>query len=270
MFAEQIRRAVEASPRVGLPKLSAALWKAYAAGGVSEEEAEALSELIEARKKIAPMAAPRLVQRRLGSRPRTPASMARRRSWAAAGRLPPHLAAQFTTAEVAVLAVVAVEVERGGACVLTLEHLAALAGVCRSTVKNALREAQRVGIVSIEERRVSAWRNLPNKVTIVSPEWLTWMRLRSKRGGGKSVPPTSSQDFRRKEARSESGLGRLPRASSAPSPLPIPASNPNDGAKGHSRPNSACPEPRRDSALELALKQLGELVLSDAAKRRER
>jgi len=27
MFAEQIRRAVEASPRVELPKLSSALWK---------------------------------------------------------------------------------------------------------------------------------------------------------------------------------------------------------------------------------------------------
>ena len=30
MFAEQLRRAIEASPRVELPKVSALLWKAYA------------------------------------------------------------------------------------------------------------------------------------------------------------------------------------------------------------------------------------------------
>jgi CRP-like cAMP-binding protein len=213
MFAEQIRRAVEASPRVELPKLSSALWKAFAAKGVSAEEAEALSELIEQRKKVPPPA-PRLAQRRVGSRPRTPASMARRRSWAAAGRLPPQLAAQFTVAEQAVLSVVSLQVEQGGACVLTLEHLAALAGVCRSTVKNALRQAQQLGLIRVEERRLTAWRNAPNKVMILSPEWLTWMRLRSKRGGGKSVPPTSSQDLRRKRSLPESGLRRLPRASS--------------------------------------------------------
>jgi hypothetical protein len=49
MFAEQLRRAVEASPRVELPKVSALLWKAYAAGHVTEAEASALSEAIEAK-----------------------------------------------------------------------------------------------------------------------------------------------------------------------------------------------------------------------------
>ncbi len=68
MFAEQIRRAVEASPRVELPKLSSALWKAFAVGGVTEEEASELSALIEA-KKAAP-APQKPVQRRVGSRPR--------------------------------------------------------------------------------------------------------------------------------------------------------------------------------------------------------
>jgi hypothetical protein len=51
-----------------------------------------------------------------GSRPRSPASLERRRSWAAAGRLPPQLASRFTLAEQAVLAVVALEVTRHGAC----------------------------------------------------------------------------------------------------------------------------------------------------------
>src|ERR671932_965519 len=110
MFADELRQAVEASPRVGLPKLSAVLWKAYAAGSVTEAQASELSDLIEARKTLPASGKP--VQRRVGSRPRSPASMERRRSWAAAGRLPPQIQCRFTLAEAAVLAVVAVEVKK--------------------------------------------------------------------------------------------------------------------------------------------------------------
>ena len=68
MFAEQLRRAVEASPRCELPKVSALLWKAYAAGHVTEAEAQTLSDLIEARRALPAPQKP--LQRRLGSRPR--------------------------------------------------------------------------------------------------------------------------------------------------------------------------------------------------------
>src|SRR4051812_45192306 len=107
MFAEHLRRAVEASPRVELPKVSALLWKAYAAGTVSESDAADLSALIEARRAAgsAPRVSPRCL---VGSRPRSPGGhMERRRRWAASGCLPPAIAARFTLAEVAVLAVVA-------------------------------------------------------------------------------------------------------------------------------------------------------------------
>src|SRR3954462_8775379 len=69
MFVEQLRRAVEASPRAELPAVSGLLWKAFAAGQVSEAEASALSEAIEARRVLP--AAQKPVQRRLGSRPRS-------------------------------------------------------------------------------------------------------------------------------------------------------------------------------------------------------
>jgi DNA-binding transcriptional regulator YhcF (GntR family) len=71
--------------------------------------------------------------------------------------MPPQIAARFTQAERAVLAVVAAETVRQGDCRLSIGHLAALAGVCASTVKNAMREARRLGLISIEERRVSAF-----------------------------------------------------------------------------------------------------------------
>src|SRR6185436_20788806 len=112
MFAEQLRRAVEASPRVELARVAQLLWKAYAAGQVSEAEAQALSDLIEARRALP--AAQKPLQRRLGSRPRSPASMERRRRWAASGCLPPQIAARFTLAEQSVLAVIAAENRKRG------------------------------------------------------------------------------------------------------------------------------------------------------------
>src|SRR5215203_784251 len=197
MFVEQLRRAVEASPRVELTKVSALLWKAYAAGTVSEAEASALSEALEARKAIPAPQKP--VQRRSGSRPRSPASMERRRRWAASGGLPPALASRFTLAEQAVLAVVAAEHRKRGDCRLTNKEIADVAGVSITTVKNALRVARALNLVSIEERRLMAFRNASNVVRIVSPEWRAWLRLG---GGGKSVPrsPTPYKNQRSRKS----------------------------------------------------------------------
>jgi hypothetical protein len=174
-FCEEIRRAVMAAPRMKLAEVGEAMWRAWAVGHVSDTEAEELSNLIETRKAIPATEKP--TQRRVGSRPCSSVSMERRRSWAAAGRLPPTLAAKFTLAEQAVLAVVAAEVKKHGACALTIGHIAALAGVSETTVRNALRQAQALALVTIEERRRTAWMNYPNKVSIVSREWSMWLRL---------------------------------------------------------------------------------------------
>src|SRR5215218_6737998 len=128
MFVEHLRRAVEASPRVELARVAQLLWRAYGAGQITEAEAAALSEAIELKRAAPPPQKP--VQRRLGSRPRSDASMARRRRWAASGCLPPQIAARFSLAEQSVLAVVSAEVRQYAACTLTIGHIAAVAGVC--------------------------------------------------------------------------------------------------------------------------------------------
>lgn len=217
-FCEEIRRAVMASPRMKLPEIRSAMYRAFASSQISEAEAEELDSLINARAAIpAPEKPP---QRRVGSRPRSSASMERRRSWAAAGRLPPALAARFTLAEQAVLAVMAMQVTKHGACMLTIGHIAALAGVCATTVKNALRAAHGLGLIRIEERRLTAWRNLPNKVTITAPEWLSWLRLGPKGGGGKIVPATSTEFKKRPraEAREHHAWGLFRRRQSPAEP----------------------------------------------------
>jgi hypothetical protein len=72
---------------------------------------------------------------------------------AASGAVPGRIAAGFTQGEAAVLSVIGREVQRGGRCEMPLDKIAALAGVSRSTVQNALREARRVGLVTVTERR---------------------------------------------------------------------------------------------------------------------
>lgn len=187
--ADELRRAIQEAPRNNLPKLTALLWQAFGEGKVSEAEAEVLSGLIEARTRAsqdpgtvdraadpAPLAVAGIV-RRYGSTPRSLESTERRRRWAASGRLPPGLACKFTLAETAVLSLVAAETVQRGDCRLAVGHLAAVAGVSETTARNAIREARRLGLLTVEERRVSYWRNETNVLRIVSAEWTGWLRL---------------------------------------------------------------------------------------------
>jgi len=194
MFVEEIRRQAETAPRAALPAIASAMWRAYAEGQITEGEAETLAALIDARKvsadigfAVPPNSDRDAAQDRqnrprtsTGSRPRSCASLERRRRWAASGRLPPALASRFTLAEQAALALIAAETARRGDCRLSVPHLAALAGVAETTVRNAIREARKLGLLTVEERRVTGFRNLPNVVRIVSPEWTAWLRLARK------------------------------------------------------------------------------------------
>ena len=51
-------------------------------------------------------------------------------------------------------------------------------------VQTAIREAARLGLLTIEERRREGRRNLPNVVRIVSKEWTSWLA----RAGRASCP----------------------------------------------------------------------------------
>ena len=215
-YAYEIRRQAEAAPRAALPAVASALWKAFGEGHLSEAEAEALSGLIEARS-VSPRSGenpppasnaeiPGIAsgltgdhRSRAGTRPRTDASMERRRRWAASGRLPPALAARFTLAEQAVLSLVAAETTRRGDCRLAVGHLAAIVGVAETTVRNAIREARKLGLVTVEERRATGFRNDTNVVRVVSVEWTAWLRLARK--GGRETLPLSSQGGGCKSAR---------------------------------------------------------------------
>lgn len=211
MFAFELRAAVEAAPRERLSELSGALWKGFAAGALSEVEAEELSTLIEARKAVCSatdrmsFAGPALRVARLATlKPQRPpvrsAAIERRRRLAASGPMPPALAARFTTGELAVLRILADEFRDRGSCALCLDAIAARAGVSRSLAKGAIRQARRLGMVEVQERRRTGAKSLPNVVTVVDREWLAWI-ARGKRIGGRNQPTTETRGFREGEGR---------------------------------------------------------------------
>ncbi|WP_157862065.1 hypothetical protein [Methylobacterium sp. Leaf361] len=195
MVAEEIRRAAQAAPLARLCEVSAALWKAFGAGGVTEAEAEELSTLIEARRAVplsnsgegrqsGPPSRPPV--RRPQRPPVRSVAIERRRRLAASGPMPPALAARFTTAELAALKIISDDVRASGACVLPIDAIAARAGISRTSAQNAIRQACRLGMLERQERRRAYDRSLPSILRVVDREWSAWLR-RGPQGVGSKV-----------------------------------------------------------------------------------
>lgn len=142
------------------------------------------------------------------------ASRERQRMLGGAGHLPPQVRQHYTQGERAVLYVIATEVKRSGVCDWPLGKIAAMAGVCRTTAQNAMREAQRHAHIIVEQRPVPGRKNLTNVVKIISREWSAWI----KRGpiGFKTFDPTKNIDIQKEgSARVERSARGYPREGTA-------------------------------------------------------
>lgn len=199
MFAHQLITAIEAASFSNLDHTAQLVWRSLASGLVSDGEAEALSVAIEARRealratRVNTCPCPRTASGGLPRQRRTSSErMLSRRRWAGSGAIPSTVAMHFTTGEAAVLSVIARQVQRRGSCDYFMDQLAAVAGVSRTTARNALRLAQELGLVVVEERRVTGNRNLSNVVRIISKEWISWLGLTGRGGGCRNVLTTSN------------------------------------------------------------------------------
>ena len=200
MFADQLTTAIATASLNTLDQLSRTIWQGHATGALADDQAQQLAELIQTRRHPAraerkPVGLPFgrnsiFPPRRPQRSPDRSASIQRRRTLAASGPMPPSLASCFTTSELAVLRIVADAVRDNGQCLKTIPEIAARAGVCRTTVQNAIRLAARQGLLVVQERRRPGRKNASNIVRIVSTEWLTWI----KRGSGfKKTAPTDTR-----------------------------------------------------------------------------
>lgn len=186
VFAEHLSPAISGARTFSqVNQLSAAIWKAHGAGLLSDADAQSAAEALQAQKALIGVSgrppahgASHGLRKPVRSRsPDRQASLARRRTVALSGAVPSKLAAGFTMSELAVLSVVAGEVKRHGSCQLPIDALAALAGCSRTTAQNAFRQAVRLGLIHVRERRRPGQKNLTNVVTVISPAWKAWLRL---------------------------------------------------------------------------------------------
>lgn len=192
-----------------LDNLSREIAAQWGAAALDDVAAQALAEAVEARRReirgidtlaaraphVAALAAGRPSQfppKRPKTRsPDRARSMARRRQLAASGPMPPALAANFTTGELAALRIVSDAVRACGRCDMTVGEIAARSGVGETTARNAIRLAARLGLLTVEERRRAGRPNLSNIVRVVSREWLAWI-------GFKKTKVTDKQEFNRR------------------------------------------------------------------------
>lgn len=213
MLAEQFRTAAAAARNTAaLDNVARLLWRAHAEGTIADGDAEAIAGAVQARRAtfarppsgIAVAQAAPASARRRPLRPRSPdrqASLERRRRCAMSGLVPGRLAAAFTLGEVAALSVIAREAQKSGQCLLPIDAIAALAGISRSTTQNALRAAERLGLIQRIERRRCGLPSLPNILRIVSREWTAWLQYRKPLVGLKNVSATDNLLFPKKKNR---------------------------------------------------------------------
>jgi hypothetical protein len=98
-----------------------------------------------------------------------------RRTLGADGTMPDHVRRRYTEGERAVQRIIAGEVLRKGYCDLYIDEIGRRAGVARTTVQNAIRQGIACGHITRTPQRISATKNAPNIIRIVSREWLTWL-----------------------------------------------------------------------------------------------
>jgi hypothetical protein len=238
LLADQFLEAAAAAKNThAIDDIARLTWRAQVEGHLAYSEAEAVSVALQARRKafaagqglparksvvVAPWPA-----RRPPRSPDRQRSLERRRRQAMSGVIPSKIAAGFTQGENAVLTVIGRQCQRGGACSLHIDAIAALAGVSRTTVQNALRAARGQGLLLVKERRIPGRRSLTNVVSIISQEWAAWLRL-----GGIGFKKMNTPENPNKQEGKSAPIGACCGAAFGGKDRP-------DGRKGHSRKEGA-------------------------------
>lgn len=209
MLESQLSEAISTARNLNsLDNAARLMWRGHGEGLFDDSTAERLSAAIEARRNAFRHRSPKAPAKphRAHSRPcRSPdraRSIRRRRRLAASGAVPGTIAANFTTGEIAALTVIARQCQRSRSCDWFMDRIAAVAGVSRTTVRNALRQAQTLGLVSVQERRLTAWRSDSNIIRVVSAEWLAWLGLG---GGCKKTRTKSNHSYSQTETAVDNG-----------------------------------------------------------------
>lgn len=169
----------------------------HSADAVSDARAEDYAELVATFRPRSRFP----VRRHIASPDREKSRMRRRRN-GLSRMMPDQMAERHSEALRSVAHVIAEEHLVTGQCTLANDKIAALAGVCRSTVRNHRKAAVEQGeIIVIERPSSNGGPNDTNIIRIIDPAWLRWLkkRLKIKRGigckGFTPLSPTKERDL---------------------------------------------------------------------------
>jgi hypothetical protein len=197
---ESLRASIETAHFGEFDRLGQSIWAAHGARQLSDDEASWLAATLQASRtsnRPPPTVGAALRTNKLTFKrapyqrsPNRAASVGRRRLLAASGPMPPALAQNYTTCELAVLKILADEVSAKGYCALDIAQIAARAGVCKSTVRNATRAAEMDCLIKVLRRPRPGLKHLTNIITIIRAEWKQWVASRPRRrvSSGNAAP----------------------------------------------------------------------------------
>ncbi|MBX4373161.1 hypothetical protein K4G95_23230, partial [Mycobacterium tuberculosis] len=72
---------------------------------------------------------------------------------------------------------------------MSLLEIAARAGVGCTTARYAIRDAAKMGLISVSENRINGFWNRPNTIRIVCGRWLRWLKVCAASRAQKSARP---------------------------------------------------------------------------------
>ena len=178
-----------------------AAWVLNGEGLIADEEMEYLAPVIEHRRKSIGAGVPSTRARGCvrHCRPAIPlqkraACWLRRRGLAKDCVIPTCLAQAFTVSKLAVLSVIARAVMERGQSTMSLPEIAARAGVGCTTARYAIRDAARMGLISVSENRINGFWNRPNTIKIVCGRWLRWLKARAGYGAARKSAGRATAD----------------------------------------------------------------------------
>jgi hypothetical protein len=172
------------SSTIGLHSILREVNHRFANGEIPESEHERLSAEIQTRlgRNVAYLvdlkstrSFPRRTRQRSPDRER---SRMRRRMFGSSGIMPGTIGHHFTEGERSALHFIAEAARGTGFCDWPIDKIAAKAGICRTSVQNAIHEARRLGFISVTERPQRGAKSLTNIIEIMSPEWKKWLAIR--------------------------------------------------------------------------------------------
>lgn len=179
-------RLLAADTQQQVDECAKAAWVLNGEGLIADEEMEYLAPVIEHRRKSIGAGVPlnRAKAPVRHCRPALPvqkraSAWLRRRGLAKDCIIPTCLAQAFTVSKLAVLSIITRAVMERGQSTMSLPEIAGRAGVGCTTARYAIRDAARMGLISVSENRVNGFWNRPNTIRIICRRWLRWLKERA-------------------------------------------------------------------------------------------